>query len=225
MNSYSQSLLLICFLFTTNIVFGQVNDVDLERITPKNLKKSLVKTQLFMVDNIINLPTTCPRIKDSTHYFHNYTVYFDAPIDSVWNAYNTVSPTKVWNSKIISFGFAYARADNQLYYEDEIIDHLEVGQIQFLSLRYLGGIFKLTNALELTKIDENSKSLQFCYMRYGKSQGTQIIKLTEENGRTKVTHNTYYKSGSKFRDKRLYPYFHEITVKDLHENIGAILNN
>lgn len=223
MNTYYKPIIFFCVFLISNIAFGQTNDVDLERITPKKLKKSLVKTQLFMVDNICNLSSTCPQLRDSTHYFHNYTVYFDAPIDTVWKAYNTISPTQAWNSRIISFGFAYTRESGQLFYEDEVFDHLEEGQIQFLSLRYLGGILKLTNALELTNIDEDSKSLQFCYVRYGKSQGTQIIRLIEENGKTKVMHDTYYKSDSKFRDKRLYPYFHKITVKDLHDNIKIVL--
>lgn len=223
MKTYYKPIIFFCVLLLSGTTFGQNKDVDLERITTKKLKKSLLKTQLFMVDNIMNLSPTCPMMEDSTHYFHNYTVYFDAPIDSVWKAYNTISPSEAWNSKIISFGFAYARESGQLFYEDEVFDHLEEGQIQFLSLRYLGGIFKLTNALELTNIDEESKSLQFCYVRYGKSQGTQIIKLIEEDGKTKVMHDTYYKSDSKFRDKRLYPYFHKITVEDLHDNIGEAL--
>lgn len=176
-----------------------------------------------MVDNIINLSPTCPMIQDSTHYYHNYTIYIDAPIDSVWKAYNTISPAEVWNSKIISFGFAYARESGNLFYEDEAFDHLEEGQIQFLSLRYLWGIFKLNIAHELIGIDERSRKLQFCYVQYGKSRGTQIISLEEENGKTKVIHDTYYKSGSKFRDKRIYPHFHEITIKDLHENVQKTL--
>ena len=163
------------------------------------------------------------QIEDSTHYYHKYTIYFDAPIDSVWKAYNTISPSEVWKSKIISFGFAYTRESGELFYEDEAFEHLEEGQIQFLSLRYLWGIFKLNIAHELIGIDENSKSLQFCYVQYGKSQGTQIISLKEENGKTKVSHNTYYKSGSKFRDKRIYPHFHELTIADLHKNIQRIL--
>lgn len=176
-----------------------------------------------MVKNISNLSPTCPQIDDSSHYYHEYEVYFDAPIDSVWKVYNTISPSEVWNSKITSFGFAYTRESGELFYEDEAFEHLKEGQIQFLSLRYFGGIFKLNIAHELIGIDENAKRLQFCYVQYGKSQGTQIITLEEENGKTKVSHDTYYKSDSKFRDKRIYPHFHKITIEDLHDNVRRIL--
>jgi hypothetical protein len=131
----------------------------------------------------------------------------------------------MWQGKFTSFGFAYARNNGQLFYQDETFDHLEEGQIQFLSLRYMGGIFKLNIAHELISIDEKTKRLQFCYMEYGKSQGTQIIILKEENGRTEVTHDTYYKSDSKFRDKRIYPFFHEKTVEALHAHVGDLIKN
>gem|GEM_PF-6147986 len=36
---------------------------------------------------------------------------------------------------------------------------------------------------------------------------------------TKISHLSYYKSGYEFRDKYLYPPFHELTVRGFHENI------
>jgi hypothetical protein len=205
------------------VATAQDSDVDLERISQKKLKKSLLSTKLFLATNLEKLAPTCPNVNDSTHYHHIYTTFIDAPIDSVWKAYNTISPSKVWQGKFTSFGFAYARNNGELFYQDETFDHLEEGQIQFLSLRYMGGIFKLNIAHELVSIDEETKRLQFCYMEYGKSQGTQIITLQVENGRTKITHDTYYKSGSKFRDKRIYPFFHEKTVEELHAHVGNLI--
>lgn len=223
LKTYYKPIIIFCVLLVSNLALAQTNDVDVERIAPKKLRKSIIESQLFMVDNIIDLSPTCPQIEDSTHYYHNYTVYFDAPIDSVWKVYNTLNPAEAWNSKIISFGFAYFRESGDFLYEGESFDQLTEGQIQFLNLRYLWGIFKLNNALELIEINEDSKMLRFCYVKYGKSEGTQIITLVEEGEQTKVIHDTYYKSDSKFRDKRLYPYFHKITVKDLHENVEKAL--
>lgn len=215
-------IILLIIGFSVNLN-AQRSDVDLERISQKKLKKSLVKTKLFLASNLDNLAPTCPEINDSTHYHHIYTTYIDAPIDSVWKAYNTISPSDVWQGKFTSFGFAYARNTGELFYQDETFDHLEEGQIQFLSLRYMFGIFKLNIAHELIGIDTETKRLQFCYMQYGKSQGTQIITLEEENGQTKITHDTYYKSDSKFRDKRIYPFFHEKTVEELHAHVGNLI--
>lgn len=214
--------LFLLFFFT--IVSAQTENVDLERIKQKKLKKSLIDTKLFLVKNINKLSPTCPIFEDTSYSYHTYVVFFDAPIDSVWKAYKTVNPNEVWQGKFTSFGFAYSRNDDELFYQGEAFQELEEGQIQFLSLRYLWGVFKLNIAHELIGIDEAGKSLQFCYMPYGKSNGTQIITLSEEDGKTKVTHDTYYRSSSKFRDKRIYPYFHEKTIKEMHVNIGEHIN-
>lgn len=214
---------ILLLLFLSLNVNAQSENVDLERIKQKKLKKSLIETKLFLIENINKLSPTCPLIEDTMYSFHTYSIYFDAPIDSVWSVYTTANPNEIWQGKFTSFGFAYSRNEDELFYQGETFDKLEEGQIQFLSLRYLWGLFKLNIAHELIGIDEASKRLQFCYMKYGKSEGTQILTLTEENGKTKVTHNTYYKSGSKFRDKRIYPYFHEKTIEEMHVNVGEYL--
>ena len=207
------------------MVIAQNSGIDLDKISQKKLKKSLVKTKLFLFENISELASTCPRIKDSTHCHHVYTTYIDAPIDSVWKAYTTINPAKFWAGKFSSFGFGYARKTGKVLYQNEGFGHLEEGLIQFLSLRFFGGFLKLNIAHELIGIDEGTKRLQFCYMQYGKSQGTQIITLEADKNRTKIIHNTYYKSKSKFRDKRLYPYFHEKAVEELHANIGYLIKD
>ncbi|MFK7947210.1 MAG: hypothetical protein AB8G11_06465 [Saprospiraceae bacterium] len=220
---YYKSIFFFCVFLVSNLISAQTDNIDLERITPKKLKKSLIEQELFKVDNIANLSPTCPHADDSIHYYHNYTVFFDAPIDSVWTAYYTINPAEVWKSKIISFGFIYTRESDELFYKGETFNHLEEGQMLFLTLSFLGGIFKVNLAQELMQINEDAKRIQFCYVKYGKSQGTQILTLTEENGKTKVSHDTYYKSHSTFRDKRIYPYFHKITIRDLHKNVGKVL--
>ena len=216
-------LIILTIIGFNSIVNAQNFDVDLDKISQKKLKKSLLKTKLFLVKNLNTLVPTCPGIDDSTYSHHVYTTYIDAPIDSVWKAYNTLNPSKVWDVKSIKFGFGYARNSGDILYKDDEFDHLEEGLIQFLSLRFLGGILKLNIAHELIGIDEERKRLQFCYMRYGKSEGTQIITMEAENGKTKIIHDTYYKSNSKFRDKRLYPYFHQKTVAELHANVQQLL--
>lgn len=218
-------LIIVAIIGLNSVVVAQNPDIDLDRISQKKLKKSLVKTKLFLVENISELAPTCPRIKDSTHYHHIYTTYIDAPIDSVWKAYTTINPSKVWAGKFSSFGFGYARKSGKILYQNEEFNHLEEGLIQFLSLRFFGGFLKLNIAHELIRIDEETKRLQFCYMRYGKSRGTQIITLEADKNRTKIIHNTYYKSKSKFRDKRLYPYFHKKAVEELHANIGYLITD
>lgn len=204
--------------------YAQTNEVDLEQIYYKKLKKSLVKKKLYLAENINKLIPTCESISDSTYNFHTTTFYYEEPIDSVWEAYKMINPTKAWNGRITHFGFAFDRGNGDFLYQKEAFEGLKEGQIQFLYLKYFGGLFKLNIAHELIRLDEKNKEMQFCYLKYGKSRGKQIIKMEQIGNLTKVTHNTYYKSDSKFRDKRIYPYFHQKTIEELHTNVGEQLN-
>lgn len=205
--------------------FSQINEVDLEQIHYKKLKKSLVKHKLYLADNINKLASTCSELSDSIYSFHTHTFYYDKSIERVWNAYKMINPSDAWNGKITHFGFAFDKGNGNFLYQKEAFNGLKEGQIQFLYLRYLGGLFKLTIAHEVTRLDETAKEMQFCYLKYGKSQGTQIIKIEKSGQLTKVTHSTYYKSKSKFRDKMIYPYFHQKTIEELHANVGKMMNN
>jgi hypothetical protein len=59
-----------------------------------------------------------------------------------------------------------------------------------------------------------------CYLEGGASKGFQFIRLKEkEDGSTEVAHETFYKSQSDFRDKRLYPYLHGQVISEFHRNV------
>jgi len=216
-------LFIIFILVSSTSGFTQKQEVDLEQIHYKNLRKSLLKTKLHLAENIHKLIPTCPNLEDTNYSFHTTTFYYEQSIDSVWNAYKMINPTDAWKGKITHFGFAFNRKNGNFLYQEEAFEGLKEGQIQFLYLKYFGGLFKLNIAHELIRLDEESKEMQFCYLKYGKSQGTQIITLETIGNLTKVTHNTYYKSESKFRDKRIYPYFHQKTIQELHANVGDLL--
>ena len=98
------------------------------------------------------------------------------------------------------------------------------GQVFFINLDLLGGLKKLVVAYEVTKVDDDNKTIQFCYINNGVSEGTQRIILSKtEDGETKGHHNKIYRSQSKIRDKFLYPGFHKMIVKELHKNLMITL--
>jgi hypothetical protein len=215
-------IIVVLFSFAYNS-YAQITEVDLEQISYKKLKKSLVKDKLYLADNIHKLTSTCSELSDSDYSFHTTTFYYRQTIERVWNAYKMINPSDAWNGKITHFGFAFDRGNGDFLYQKQAFNGLKEGQIQFLHLRYLGGLFRLNIAHEVIRLDEKAKEMQFCYLKYGKSQGTQIIKLEKVGDLTKVTHNTYYKSKSKFRDKIIYPYFHQKTIEELHANVREMI--
>ena len=45
-----------------------------------------------------------------------------------------------------------------------------------------------------------------------------------ENGKTEVSHHTFYRSGSWFRDKFIYPYFHTKAINEFHGNVRRAIS-
>jgi hypothetical protein len=56
-------------------------------------------------------------------------------------------------------------------------------------------------------------------LQNGASTGTQLIQLKAKGENTEVIHETWYRSGSLFRDKVLYPGFHEKGLTEFHVNV------
>lgn len=97
---------------------------------------------------------------------------------------------------------------------------IEAGQIFFLNLNLLGSFIQLAVGHEITAVNENDKTIKICYLQNGASTGTQLIQLKKSNeNQTEVVHETWYRSGSIFRDRVLYPGFHERGLTEFHENV------
>lgn len=117
-------------------------------------------------------------------------------------------------------GIIYSKKLNRIFYKGDKNIGIEEGQIFYLNLKLIFGIKNLGVGLEVTNIDAQNKSIKFCYLNHGVSEGTQEIKfIPTTNGYSIITHETRYRSDSKFRDKHLYPGFHHKFVKELQENL------
>ena len=93
-----------------------------------------------------------------------------------------------------------------------------------MNLKLLNGLYNLPVAFEITKIDEGNKMIEFSYLKGGKARGAQVIQLmSTDRGYTKVVHKSYVQSHSKFRDKYLYPYFHNKIINEFHGNMRRLI--
>jgi len=170
-----------------------------------------------------------PSVKDgndlSTFHFHSATYRIDAPVGQVWNACMTTSPVKLWEGKMLGLSCVYSNNSDRIFYRDDIqFDTPELHQIYFINLRIMR-LFNVAAALMTTKIDDDENCMEFTYIEGNKSTGKQTVRLVEtSDGATQIVHETFYTSGSKFRDKRLYPRFHQIAITDLHEKIDMYSN-
>jgi hypothetical protein len=121
---------------------------------------------------------------------------------------------------MLGFGLQYSRRNHIVTYHEDDHGTIEVGQIIILNLNLLWNVACIAVGHEITEVNENEKFIKMCYLEGGASKGYQFIRLKEmEDGSTQVVHETFYKSNSDFRDKRLYPLLHGRIVTEFHRNV------
>ncbi len=202
---------------------AQYSAIDIARLSPK-IEKLLEKDQIVTTADLQSLTSSCYIPADSSLFcYHEKEFIIEAGIDEVWLAYKTIRPEEAWQGKIGSFAFMYSRFSGKLTYKNDAYYGMEVGQVIFMNLKFLGGLFNLAVGHEVTRLDEEKKLIQFCYLENGKSEGSQLIYLTETSeGNTLVTHRTRYRSDSEFRDQKLYPPLHALIISEYHKSVAAL---
>jgi len=214
-------------LVQCNLSFAQLslNQVNLDRIQQKKVKELVQKQSLNGYKYFDDLMPSCYNEQDSLKYsFHRSTNVIREVIQKVWSKLKALRPRDEYNGNMVSFGFLYSKRRDQIFYADDDFKEIEEGSIYFLNLKLLGGIKNIGVALEVTKVDDENKTIELCYLNNGMTEGTQVVKLAETiEGNTKIIQETRYRNKSKFREKKLYPFFHQKAVNELHNNIRRLI--
>jgi hypothetical protein len=107
-----------------------------------------------------------------------------------------------------------------MYGNEHDFTRIDTGQVFYINLRILGGLYNLAVGLEIINIDPVNKSITYSYVKGGKSRGEQTIHFIPTiKGYTEIIHQTAFKSDSYLRDRYLYPYFHKIAINEFHRNM------
>jgi len=147
-------------------------------------------------------------------------------LSTVRQLYRNSSPAESWEGNRMSFGLLFSKPSRKIIYRGEACDEIEPGQIVYLNLRLLRGIYNLAIAFEIIDVDDENKIIEFSYVEGNKSIGKQRIHFKEkETGQTEITHISYFKSHSRLRDRFLYPYFHKRLTNEFHRKMRKILEN
>jgi len=152
------------------------------------------------------------------------TFYLKGNLKDIWHGYVSADPSKSWNCKRISLGLLLQKAPENIFYDKDSINGINTGQVYFLNLHLMLGLFNVPVAFEIIMVNTEKKIIAFSYLEGNKSKGVQQIKFTDVGDkRVKITHISYYKSDSQFRDKWIYPYFHKRIIKNFHRNMKKLL--
>lgn len=151
-------------------------------------------------------------------HIRSYTLPFDA--EKVWDAYLHIPPKMCWAGNHIDFSFAYNPMKRAFHYRGDAYKGLEESQLYFIEIRLFFGLFRLAVTHQVNEISHEKKSIKLCYVEGGKSEGSQYVEIKPVSAHECiVTHKTWYKSDSEFRDKRLYPILHGFIINQFHRNV------
>ncbi|HEY5824026.1 MAG TPA: hypothetical protein VIT44_06670 [Cyclobacteriaceae bacterium] len=196
-------------------------ELDLTKIRHEAVKKFMRNNGLHTLSDFAKVIHSCEENVD-TKKFHRHvkSFLFKAKIADVWASYKTIGPVETCNGSMLGFGLQYSRRNHKITYHEDDHGVIDKGQIVILNLKLLWNLVNIAVGHEITEINEEEKFIKMCYIEGGASKGWQFIRLKErKDGFTEVMHETFYKSKSDFRDKRLYPMLHGLIISEFHKNV------
>lgn len=198
-----------------------IDSVDFHRITQRSVRHLIKQQKHFGVKTFNELQTVCYKEQESdTYNSYKKSQLFRQNIDVVWNNLVHQSPSAAFDGRIVTFGLLYSKKLNNFLYRDQSYEGVETGQTLFLNLRLLSGIKNIAVAMEVTRVDNDQKVIEYCYIDHGSTQGTQKFSLkSTPEGFTEISHESRYKSKALLRSHGLYTYFHGRIVKEFFSNI------
>jgi len=151
---------------------------------------------------------------------HEKSYLIKATPEEVWEAYTTTSPAICWNGKRFSFGVLVSKNKGTVMYKSDPYNGIQAGQVFFMNVGVMHNLETMAVGLEIVTVDPENKIIEFSYVNGGNTRGLQQVELYKtKKGFTRVYHRTLFASESKFRDRYLYPFFHERIIDEFHRNM------
>lgn len=164
-------------------------------------------------------------LDESNFLFDEKTFFLKEKLSHVWDCYRKADPTKSWNGPFVRFGLLISKKSNSaIYSSNSSFPEIDTGQVYFLDLRIMRGLFNLPMAFEIINIDPLNRIIEFSYIDGNKAKGKQRIEFTNDpDGLIRITHKSFFRSDSQFRDNMLYPYFHRKFIRQFHRNMKLLV--
>lgn len=214
-------LIAICFVAGSIHAQNNISSVDFSQIKYKSVKNYIVDQQNRQIEYFSDMEASVQSQTDLS-YFMNYEKEYiiKESSDVVWENYRHSNQVDIWELRRVAFGVLYSRENQSLVYADQDFYGMEVGQIYYLNLKVLNGLYKLPVVFEIITVDPEKKLFEFSYLKGGTAQGKQMIQFEDtEEGYTRIVHKSFVKSHSKIRDMYIYPFFHNKIIKEFHDNM------
>ena len=225
----SKYIVVLLIIFGGGQAKGQMSlrELDFFRIPQKKIKKFIKQQIKNHKVCICDLSPSCPLDKDVSNFHkHEKEYLIDNSLQKVWNNYIHADPVDAWKSNKVSLGCVVSKNENDVMYRDDKYFGIDTGQVYFLNLKLMVGVYNLAVAFEVINLDEENKIIEFSYIEGGKALGKQQLHFVADGEKyTKIIHTSRFKSDSAIRDRFLYPFFHERLINQFHDNMLNIISS
>lgn len=223
------NLIYLFFLFGILSVSGvsQIPEsINMEEIPQRKVRKYIVSRNIDKMSDFSSIKASCKREGiDSDFHMHQKEFNLEYDLLNVWDGYSNIDPRDTWGNQSLQFGLMISKCTNTVVYvRNASHAAVDTGQVYFLNLKLLIGLFNIAVAFEVINVDQKLQVVEFSYIDNNKAKGKQIIEFYDNgNGSTRIVHRSYFKSESSFRDNLLYPLFHKKFIREFHKNMGEII--
>jgi len=225
------NLTCLFFLFGVLSVSGVSQSskvINLEEIPQRKVRKYIVSSEIDQMNDFSAIHASWKEgISESGFHIRSKTFYLEFNLSNVWECYRHTGPEKMWNGQFSQLGLLISKCSNTVIYaNNSYFPEIDTGQVCFLNLRIMRGLFNVPVAFEVINIDNNKHILEVSYIENNKSKGKQTIQFFDNgDGCTRIVHGSYFKSKSWLYDDIFYPYFHKKIIKEFHRKMGQIVKN
>jgi len=221
-------LLFILGITSQYCVSQNVSRINLDEIPQRKVRNYIVSRSIDKMDDFSSIHASWKKEIDKSDFKTvEKTFVLKYKLSEVWEFYRHTSSFRMWNGKSIGFGLLIAKHSKVITYAKSIsCPEVDTGQVYFLDIRFIKGLFNIPVAFEIINIDPVRSLVEFSYIDNNKSTGKQTIQFFDDgDGQTRIVHSSIFKSESDLRDKLLYPYFHKKFIKEFHKNMRHLIDS
>lgn len=228
---FRTGLKMILLLFITGsslqpCVSQRLSRINVAEIPQRKVRNYIVSRSIDKMDEYSSIHASWKKSIDKSHFnLIEKTFFLNYDLSDVWEFYRHANILNMWNGKSVRFGILLSKGTNSVINTYNTTFHeIDTGDVYFLNLKLLKGLFNVEVAFEIITIDLQQRIMEFSYIDNNKSLGKQTIQFYDNGpGKTKIVHLSYFKSDSKIRDKLFYPYFHKKFIREFHKNMSDLI--
>jgi hypothetical protein len=202
--------------------------IHLDEIPQRRIRNYIVSRKIDKMNDFSMIhPSWNNEINESDYKVIEKTFFLKYGLSDVWGFYQHANTFKMWNARSIRFGLLITKFSNSVVYsKNPSCPEVDTGQVYFLNIKLMRGVFNIPVAFEIITIDQIHRIVEFSYIDNNKSRGKQSMQFLDDGeGRTRIVHRSFFKSESAFRDDFLYPYFHKKFIRGFHANMKQLIKN